>query len=618
MRSKRSVWIIALMLVLSLVAAACGGGDDDTGDTPGGDNGDSSGAEKGGTLVWESEEFSFTGGFDPVGEYLGEAWGVYTNMMLRNLVSYKHAPDAEGNELIADLATEVPEASGDGTEYSFTIKDGVMFGPPLSREIVCEDVEYAFRRIATETLVAQYGNYYEGVIEGLEIGKDPGKGGISGITCNGDKEITFKLTEPTGDFLYRLAMPAAAPVPEEVAGCFKRAGEYGRYLVSSAGYMFEGADQMDASSCKSLKPASGYDPDSAMILVRNPDYDQSTDDYRENWVDEFHHTINTNTNDLEQRLDTGDNDIAYTPTPQTLRKFVQDPELESRLHTYSGDRTWYITMNLNEKPFDDINVRKAVNLVMDKDGLLRAWGGANQGEIATHIIPNSMLNNTLADYDPYPSENFAGDVDAAKEAMSQSKYDTDGDGVCDAPECKDILQIGSNVPPNTDMLPIVEASLEKIGITLESREVTDAYTPITTVARRVPISIRPGWGKDYPDVYTFAVLFQGDGIACEGNYNYSLVGLTQEKADECGIPFNNPDIPSVDDKIDECYAVPQGDDRITCWGELDKQLMEEVVPWVPYLFANVVYVTSEDVTKFEFDQFSGTGAWSKVAVDPST
>jgi peptide/nickel transport system substrate-binding protein len=110
---KRNTWIIALMLILSLVAAACGGGDDDT-DTGQGD-GDTGGAEKGGILMHESVEFSFTGGFDPVGEYLGEAWGVMSNLGLRNLVSYEHTAGAAGNEIVADLATEVPEPSGDGT-----------------------------------------------------------------------------------------------------------------------------------------------------------------------------------------------------------------------------------------------------------------------------------------------------------------------------------------------------------------------------------------------------------------------------------------------------------------------------------------------------------------------
>lgn len=614
MRSKKNLWVLSLLLVLSLVAAACGGGE---GGDDGGDDavqGEDGEATKGGTLTWESEEFSFVGGFDPTGEYLGDAWGVMTNLLIRNLVSYPHVGGPDGNEIVPDLAEDLPEISDDELTYTFTIKDGVKFGPPVSREITSKDVEYAFRKIATESQVAQYANYYEGVIEGLEVGKDPGPGGIAGIETPDDKTIVFTLTEPTGDFLNRLAMPAAAPQPEEVAGCFKKAGEYGRYLIASAGYMFEGSEDLDISSCKKMKPISGYDPTKFQKLVRNPDYDQETDEYRENWFDRFEHTLNTNTNDLEQKvLQGGDNDIIHTPTPATLRKFVTDEELQDQLHVDPGDRTWYITMNLLEPPFDDIHVRKAANLVMDKDGLRRAWGGETAGEIATHIVPDPLLNGLLEDYDPYPSEGHRGDVEAAKEEMKQSKYDTDGDGICDAPECTNVLQIGSNTPPNTDMLPVVEESFKKIGITLDSREVTDAYTPIQNVGKEVPLSIRPGWGKDYPDAFTFVGFLFGGKVICEGNYNYSLVGLTKENAKECGIDYPAPP-PDVNDDIAACIEIPQGEERVQCWADLDKKLMEEVVPWVPYLEANAVYATSEDVTKYEFDQFTTTPAWSKLAV----
>lgn len=614
MPSKKNLWVIALLLVLSLVAAACGGdGDDGEGEGDDVEQGQEGDVDKGGTLVWESEEFGFVGGFDPTGEYLGDAWGVLTNLMIRNLVTYPHIGGPEGNEIVPDLAEDLPEVSEDGLTYTFKIKDGVKFGPPLSREITAEDVEYAFRKIATKSQVAQYANYYEGVIEGLTVGKDPGPGGISGIKVVDDKTIEFTLTEPTGDFLNRMAMPAAAPQPEEVAGCFKKAGEYGRYLISTAGYMFEGSEDLDVSSCDTMKPIAGYDPTKFQHLVRNPDYDQATDDTRENNFDRFEHNINTNANDLEQKaVQGGDNDIIHQPTPPTLRKFVTDPELQDRLHVDPGDRTWYITMNLLEPPFDDIHVRKAANFIMDKEGLRRAWGGETVGEIATHIVPDAMLNGILDDYDPYPSEGHAGDLEAAKEEMKQSKYDSDGDGICDADECKNVLQIGSNTSPNTEMLPVVEQSLEKIGITLDSREVADAYTPIQTVAREVPISIRPGWGKDYPDAYTFVGFLFGGKVICEGNYNYSLVGFTKENAEECGVDYPY-EPPNVDDKIAECYEM-EGDPRVECWAELDQQIMEEIVPWVPYLDANATYATSEDVTKYEFDQFSTTPAWSKLAV----
>ena len=59
------------------------------------------------------------------------------------------------------------------------------------------------------------------------------------------------------------------------------------------------------------------------------------------------------------------------------------------------------------------------------------------------------------------------------------------------------------------------------------------------------------------------------------------------------------------------------DERITCWGDLDKKLMEEVVPWVPYLDASAVQITGPTVTQWEFDQFAGTIAYAHVAVDAS-
>ncbi|MEI4896393.1 hypothetical protein Q8G71_34435, partial [Klebsiella pneumoniae] len=90
------------------------------------------------------------------------------------------------------------------------------------------------------------------------------------------KTIIFKLTRPVGDFLYRLGMSATAPIPEEVAHCFTKAGDYGRDVVSTGPYMIEGADKVDISSCATIKPMSGYDPERHMIFVRNPDYDPAS------------------------------------------------------------------------------------------------------------------------------------------------------------------------------------------------------------------------------------------------------------------------------------------------------------------------------------------------------
>ena len=58
--------------------------------------------------------------------------------------------------------------------------------------------------------------------------------------------------------------------------------------------------------------------------------------------------------------------------PTVLRQYHGSPQL----HTNAGDRTWYLTMNLTQPPFDDVHVRRAVNFVVDREALRKAWGGA--------------------------------------------------------------------------------------------------------------------------------------------------------------------------------------------------------------------------------------------------
>ena len=55
-------------------------------------------AQAGGTysVEWEAS-FDFTGGFDPTGEYLGAAIGIYSNLLVRTLVGYNHVAGAPGN-----------------------------------------------------------------------------------------------------------------------------------------------------------------------------------------------------------------------------------------------------------------------------------------------------------------------------------------------------------------------------------------------------------------------------------------------------------------------------------------------------------------------------------------
>ena len=89
----------------------------------------------------------------------------------------------------------------------------------------------------------------------------------------------------------------------------------------------------------------------------------------------------------------------------------------------SGDRTWYLTMNLTQPPFDDIHVRKAMNWIIDKAALRAGVGRPDRRRRSrTTSSADSMFNNELAEYDPYETPDDHGDLAKAKAAMKGSKY----------------------------------------------------------------------------------------------------------------------------------------------------------------------------------------------------
>src|SRR3954454_24612957 len=306
-RPLRFATMFAALLALAVLAAGCGSKDNSSssssnsgGSSSGGntaasssksyDNGD---AKKGGVyrVGWE-QAFGFTNNFDPTGEYLGNAWGLYVNLLMRPLIGYKHQPGAAGNELIGDLATAVPQPTDNGVTYTYKLRKGIKWAPPVKRAVTSQDVAYAMNRLANPKDGGQYSFYYT-VIKGWDAVAGGKAKTVSGIITPDKNTIVFHLTKQTGDFNRRMSMPATAPIPSEVGKCFEgKPGDYGRDVVSNGPYMLKGADKVTAS-CP-MKPMSGYDGANGnhIILVRNPAYDQSTDPYRKNYINTFKFVVN--------------------------------------------------------------------------------------------------------------------------------------------------------------------------------------------------------------------------------------------------------------------------------------------------------------------------------------
>ncbi len=596
----------------AVLLAACGSSSSST-----------SSGTRGGTYRVEATDFGFSNNFDPTGEYTTNAWGMYRGLLIRTLVGYKMTAGAAGNQLVPDLATSVPTATDGGLTWTFTLKSGVRYAPPVNRVITSHDIVTAFERIAKPALAAQYGFYYT-TIAGMDTYASGKAKTISGITTPNNQTVVFHLTTPTPDFLYRLSLPAAGPIPQEVSKCFTTPGGYGRDVVSSGPYMIQGSDKVNIASCSTIQPMAGFDPSSKLIMVRNPNYNPSTDStsMRTALPNEFAFTINSNQADIFNRIKAGQADDSLNAPPASAVATLVASNQKQLIKTGGADATKYISMNLTQAPFDDIHVRKAVNLIMDKAGLQQANGGPLFGLIATHIVPDTMYNNdpAITGYNPYPSANNAGDLAAAQAQMRQSKYDPKQDGLCDTSACKNVFTIAVNTSQDLNEIPVVQSALAKLGITLNIRQLTPSAASgvVSTVSRNVPLALSQGFAKDYADPSTFMVLFESSSIAPTGNVNASLVGLTPALAQQLGVTIPKGDvIPSVDAQAAACGKIPTGNARTTCYINLDKYLMENVVPWVPYLSLNQVHMISPAVTTWDYDQSSDTTAYSHVAVNPA-
>ena len=615
----RMIRLLALVAVLGLVAAACG---DESSTTPSGPATDGGEAVAGGTLRF-AQLSDFYSALDPQKEYSSVTWEYYRCCLLRTLLSYTGDTAAEGgSELQPDLASDLPEVSADGLTWTFTLKQGVMYGDPFGDvEVTAPDIIRAVARVADpDASVGGYPDYYS-AIEGFEDVTD-GKADLpSGMEAPDPYTLVINLTEPTGDLGYRFAMGATAPIPpngDAVMGAADgHTRDYGRFLVATGPYQIEGAADLDFSlPVKDQEPVAGYEPGKSIVLERNPYYDPGTDGLRPAYADRIEVTMGGDNNDLYNKIQAGELDLVTDGiVPRdVLKDYATDPEKQDRLHVNNSDGIRYLSFNLAEPPFDDVNVRKAVNYALNKEGMRQLRGGELLGDIAGHIFLNSFFpNDDLVDYDPYATPNGAGDVNLAKEAMKASAYDSDGDGLCDDDVCTDVLAITDEADPYPDQAALIQENLAQIGITLDVKpfERGTMYTKCSDPSTHMAICLAPAWGKDYPDPYTFGVPLFSTAYLFPSYGNLALVGADEEYLSK--YDYSVTTVPSAEDKIDECKAL-QDEARTTCWAELDRLLMEEIVPWVPYLFDNNIDVVSDRISNYGFDQFAGLAAYDQMAI----
>jgi peptide/nickel transport system substrate-binding protein len=614
--------LVILLMAVTMAVASCTGGD---GNFINDRSPSSDAIPDGGTLRVViprslASPLSVGTALDPQVDYWFDSFELFRCCLLRTLLAHPGLSTEEGGTALRpDLAAAMPEVSGDGLTWTFRLKEGIAYGPPLEdTQIVAGDIIRALEREAAMASGDTYAFYYS-VIEGFDAVVRGEADSVSGVEAPDDSTLILHLTHPAGDLADLFAMAATAPIPPVSStrlGVAEGVDGYGRFLVASGPYMIEGSEDLDLSvPTGDRAPISGYVPGGSLTLVRNPSWERETDALRPAYVDRIEVTMGGNIGEAVRLVQTGEADLYVydAPAPQVpidvVQRFQDHPELGVVVHVEPRDFVRYITVNLAVPPLDDLHVRRAISYAIDKQALLDLRGGPIAGDIAGHVVLDSLENGYLAGYDPYPTS-----LVAAREEMAQSAYDDDADGRCDHQVCKGLLMLSSKgiFPEMDEMAASVRQDLKGIGIELRVETIKHwqrSYDRLVDPSAKVPLAIFPAWGKDFLNASTFVVpLFSSQQI---GTNNLSLVGASSARLRKWG--YGVTSVPSIDDTIDRCLALV-GDLQVRCWAEADQLLMTDVIPWVPYIFESKVQLVSDRVVAYSFDQFAISPALDRIAV----
>jgi peptide/nickel transport system substrate-binding protein len=490
----RRALVLLVAAVAMLAVASCGGDDDDSADTSGGGGGE---AKQGGSVtIAQTSQPDY---LDPALSYTVNGWEplwlVYTSP-----VAYKHAEGEAGTELIPGIAEELPKISKDGKTVTFTVRKNLKYsdGTPVK----ASDWEHSIKRMLN---VESGGSGFFLIIQGAQEYVDAGKpdGDISGIETN-DKtgEVTVKLTDPDGTILNVLAMTFAAILPADTP--FKNLSAdpppgVGPYKITKS------------------------EPNREFVLEKNKFF--NIPGIPKGNLDKITTQIVKSAERQTQDVISGKLDYMQDPPPADLLPQVK-AEYSDRFKEQSPINTYYFFMNSQLPPFDNEEVRKAVNYATDSRALSRLFGG--RLEPGCNFLPPGLPGHKEFDC-PYGDASAPGNVEKARDIIK--KEGVDGQSI-------DVYT--NNDENRPEIGQYLADMLTKIGFKPKLK-VLDGGVYFQTVGndKTKPQIGVTNWFQDFPHPANFLFLIDGDSNQPTNNQNFGRV-----------------DDPKLNKLIDEVEAAP--------------------------------------------------------------
>jgi oligopeptide transport system substrate-binding protein len=376
---------------------------------------------------------------------------------------------------VPDIAAGMPVISADGLVYTFKLRQDVKFqdGTPVK----AGDFKYSWERAVNPATQSPTAGTYLGDIAGVSDVIQGKSNQINGVKIIDDFTLQVTLNSNIAYFLNKMTYPTTFVVEKKNV---ESNNEWWRKAVGTGPFRLKSWTQ-----------------DASLILERNDQY------YGEKAkLNQVKFTYNSTSSDMDlyetDQIDmVGVSTAYYDKVMDKSQPFYNDLIISPYL---SID---YIGFNCGQAPFDDINIRRAFSMSIDKDKIV-SLVNRDMTQKANGILPPGM---------PGYNQNVAGtgyDVNQAKDLIKASKYGY----ISKLPE------ITMSIPGEGGGVSSLIESLvyqwkQNLGVNVRIRQLEPELYNV--LGQEVDQMFYFGWIADYPHPQDFLDILFGSGSA----FNYS-------------------------------------------------------------------------------------------------
>ena len=412
------------------------------------------------------------------------------------------------------------ETSEDGKKITFFLRDNVFWNDKVP--VTAYDFEYSWKRLLNPATGAEYAYFLYDLVNAYEynsgIIKDPA---LVGVKAKSDKVLEVTLKKPAVYFPSLTTFMVTFPLRKDIVEKYKdRWTDPGNIVTNGPFKLWK------------------WEHEYKLELTANKDY--YGEKVKIDWIKMY--VVGENNTALTL-YETGDLDMVSIPPLavnyyKKSKEYINTPQL----------RGYYYGFNIRKKPFDDMRVRRAFSMAIDRKRITDVLKG---GEIpASSWIPKGMFGyneNIGLKFNP----------EEARRLLAEAGYSS-GKGF---PEV--------NITFNTDaenklIAENVQSQLKEnlnINVKLDNQE-WKVY--LKTLKTKPPEIFRLGWGADYPDPDNFMNLF----TSSSGNNNTDWVNPEYDRLIAMGAGTKDRAL------------------RLKIYDDAQKILCEEDVPIMPLFVAS--------------------------------